>query len=99
MPLPIEISRVADLDLEDIFDYTVAQYGVDRAIKYVSSFDEVFDYLSLHPTLGRDRPEIRTGLRSLNKEYHIIFYRILVDRIRIVRILHGSRDLPRHFPD
>ena len=47
-----------------------------------------------NPKSGRERFEIRMGLRSIVQNSHVIFYRILKDRIRIVRILHGSRDLP-----
>lgn len=49
------------------------------------------------PLKGRARPEIREGLRSHIQESHIVFYRLIKDRIRIVRILHGSRDLPQNF--
>jgi len=89
-----ELSDEADNDIEDIFDYTVEEFGVDQAASYVSAFDDVFAVLTETPELGRKRPEIRAGLRSVPKESHTIFYRILADRIRIVRILHGSRDLP-----
>ena len=99
MALQVEISLTAVRDLEDIFDYTQQSYGEDQALKYVSSFDDVFDTLTGNPELGRDRTEIREGLRSIPKEQHIVFYRILENRIRIVRILHASKDLPRQFPD
>lgn len=89
------LSKAADIDLEDIFDYTLEEFGLDQAIFYVSGFDEVFGVISGNPEIGRERKEIREGLRSFSKERHVIFYRILNDHIRIVRILHGSRDLPK----
>ena len=97
MQLFIEISEVAEFDLEDIFDYTDESHGDDQAFEYVSSFDDLFEKLITHPKMGRTRPEIREGLRSIVKGYHVVFYRIMRDRIRIVRILHGSRDLPNQF--
>lgn len=99
MGLFVEISEAADRDLENIFDYTCSEHGVDQATNYVSSFDEVFQSLTSYPEIGRTRPEIRKGLHSVVTGYHIVFYRILGDRIRIVRILHGARDLPRQFED
>jgi len=66
-------------------------------VSHVSAFDECFSQLFENPELGRARGEIREGLRSINHEAHVVFYRILKDRIRVVRILYGSRDLPRHF--
>ncbi len=95
----IEISAAAEFDLEVIFDYTENEFGVDQAVRYVSSFDDAFEMLLLHPESGRDRSEIREELRSILKERHVVFYRIKIDRIRIVRVLHGARDLPKQFSD
>jgi len=92
-----ELSSEADQDISDIFDYTESEFGLDQAVSYVSAFDECFTQLLDNPELGRTRDEIREELRSINHEAHVVFYRILKDRIRIVRILHGSRDLPKHF--
>jgi toxin ParE1/3/4 len=89
------LSKAADADLEDIFEYTFEEFGLDQAVSYVSGFDDVFDMISENPEIGRERKEIRTELRSLIKDKHVIFYRSLSDHVRIVRILHGSRDLPR----
>ncbi len=88
-----ELSAEADKDIETIFDYTAEEFGLGQAVTYVNAFDNVFVDLLDNPELGRSRPEIRHGLRSIAKESHTVFYRILKDRIRIVRILHGSRDL------
>ncbi|MBX2815486.1 MAG: type II toxin-antitoxin system RelE/ParE family toxin [Saprospiraceae bacterium] len=94
----IELSQEADRDLENIFDYTLEQHGASQAITYVSSFDRPLVELSENPLLGRDRPEIRAGLRSLSHRHHIIFYRQVENgKVRILRILHGARDLPRNF--
>jgi toxin ParE1/3/4 len=89
------LSEAADADLEDIFDYTLEEFGLGQAVSYVSEFDDSFETISKNPEIGRKREEIREELRSLAKDKHVIFYRILSDHIRIVRILHGSRDLPK----
>ncbi len=88
-----ELSPEADGDLEDIFDYTESHFGLNQARGYVSAFEAVFQQLCRTPHIGKHRKEIRVGLRSLVKEQHVVFYRILADRIRIVRVLHGSRDV------
>ena len=92
-----ELSTEADQDISDIFDYTHDEFGLDQAVAYVSAFGDCFAQLIDNPELGRIRDEIRIDLRSIHHEAHIVFYRILKDRVRIVRVLHGSRDLPRHF--
>ena len=95
---PYEISQEADNDLGDIFDYTVDKFGLEQAIKYVSGLEDVFKNICCNQELGRLRDEIWKGLRSVSKESHTVFYRILEDRIRIVRILHGSRDVMKFLP-
>ena len=90
-----ELSIEADKDIDFIFNYTAEEFGIDQAVAYVSGFDNAFTQLLDNPELGSKRPEIRKGLRSLVRESHIVFYRVLKDRIRIVRILHASRDLPK----
>ena len=95
---PYELSQEADNDLDEIFDYTAEQFGIDQAIKYLSGFEDVFQSLCNNPKLGRNRNEIRKGLRSISHISHTVFYRIFDDRLRIVRILHGSRDIIKFLP-
>jgi len=94
-----ELSIEADKDLEDIFDYTHDEFGSAQAVKYVSSFEDLFKMICRNPLVGRNRNEIREELRSISKESHVVFYRLLDHRIRVVRILHGSRDLPGFFDE
>ena len=93
------LSREADQDVSDIFDYSVRMFGVSQATDYLLSLDACFQSLIANPDLGRERNEIRLGLRSVPAGSHVVFYRIDESFLRIVRVLHGSRDLPRHFPE
>lgn len=89
------LSREADNDLQDIYDYTNEQFGSDQAVKYLSGIGESLDLLCVHPHSGRERNEIRTGVRSISYQRHIIFYRTIKRQIFILRVLHASRDLPK----
>ena len=91
------LSEIADKDLEDIFDYTFDEFGFDQAEKYLLEIEEIFQNLIINPQIGKKRDEIKQGLYSFPKDNHIIFYRILDNHIRIVRVLHGSRDIPKYF--
>jgi len=91
------LSPKAKNDISIIFDYTVKEFNFDKAVIYTRDFKEVFNSLLFIPTLGLDRSEIKKGLYSISKNKHVIFYRVFKDSIRIVRVLHGSRDLPKHF--
>ncbi len=92
-----ELSQEADFDLDEIFEYTVKEFGFHQAVLYLGSMVELLETLPTHPEMGKERTEIREGLYEILHVKHIIFYRIMTDRIRIVRVLHGSRDLPKYF--
>lgn len=89
---PYDLTEQAAQDLEDIFDYTANEFGGAQAVTYVSEFEGAFENLAANPELGRERTEIRNGLRSLVKNSHVIFYRIVKKRVQIIRILHASSD-------
>lgn len=91
------LSENADVDLEEIFDYTFEEFGFNQAEKYLLEIESVFYFLFKNPLSGKKRNEIKEGLYSFPKDNHVIFYRILHDHIRIIRVLHGSRDLPNSF--
>ncbi|OIP51188.1 MAG: plasmid stabilization protein [Flavobacteriaceae bacterium CG2_30_34_30] len=91
------LSELAEFDIDEIFDYGNYKFGKERAINYLIGLQSHFEALSLNPGIGRSRNEIKTGLLSFPCQSHIIFYRILDTHIRIIRVLHGSRDLPSHF--
>ena len=90
------LSEIADEDLEDIFDCTMDEFGFEQAEKYLNEIEEVFQSLLTNPELGKTRNEIKIGLHSFATDNHIIFYRILENHIQIVRVLHGSRDIPMY---
>ncbi|WP_144281113.1 type II toxin-antitoxin system RelE/ParE family toxin [Chryseobacterium echinoideorum] len=91
------LSKIADKDLEDIFDYTSDEFGFEQAEKYLLEIEEIFQNLILNLQLGKKRDEIKKDLYSFPKDNYVIFYKILNKSIRIVRVLHGSRDVPKYF--
>ena len=92
-----ELSPEAEQDLSDIFDYTEMEFGLEQAVRYLKDLDHCFIQLCNNPSIGRERSEIRAELYSFVSQSHVVFYRVQTDRLRVIRILHGSRDLPRHF--
>jgi len=43
--------------------------------------------------MGRERPEIKSGYRSIAEGKHVIFYRAGDNGIEILRILHGRMNI------
>ena len=64
---------------------------MDKAIEYHIGFINLFKQLTTFPDEGKSRRDIREGLRSIVYVSPIVFYRILTDYIRIVRMLHQSQ--------
>lgn len=48
---------------------------------------------ALPGTLGRPRPDLAPRLRSVPEGGYVILFRYAGDRLEIIRILHGSRDI------
>jgi toxin ParE1/3/4 len=53
--------------------------------------------LTRFPFIGRDRSTLAQGLRSIVTGAYVIFYTVEPDRIIIVRILDGRRDIDAEF--
>jgi toxin ParE1/3/4 len=46
-----------------------------------------------NPLAGRERRELRAGLRSFPVGNFVIFYVPLPDGIEIIRVMHGRQDI------
>ncbi len=97
MSLSYILSNEADIDLDEIFDYTQKEPGFEQAVKYLTNLEETFHKLCDYPNLGRVRSELRDDLHSIVIGRHVVFYSVLKKHILIVRILHQSRYLPLYF--
>lgn len=51
------------------------------------------------PLMGHRRDDLRRGLRCLNSDGYMIFYRATSGLVRIDCVIHRSRYLPALFPD
>lgn len=97
MPEPpraeVALRPLARQDLADIYDYSRATFGDPTAERYITAFFEAFDALSTTPNLGVVCDDIRQGYRRLPVRKHVVFYRVEVERVEVIRILH-RRMLP-----
>ena len=89
------LSEEAATDIDEIFEFGEIKFGNAQAINYLIGLEDHFDKLTNNPDIGRQRNDIKIGLYSLPHISHIIFYRKLKNKLRIVRILYGGRDLIR----
>ena len=95
--LNYQLRKEAQIDLEDIFDCSEDNFGLDIAVKYLNDLENTFFSLCEHPYLGKNRFEIKFDVYSFVHKEHLILYKITETTIDILRVLHQSRDLPRFF--
>ncbi len=83
-------------DLTDIWNYTFEAWSEQQADDYYDMLIASCQKLAEQPgLLGKRYDDILNGLRGFRANRHIIFYRILSNNgVEIIRILHGSMDLP-----
>jgi toxin ParE1/3/4 len=98
----VETTPEAARDLEDIAYYTAtSQESLAAARDFVWMLQEKFLLLAENPDVGRVREEL-TGarrasphaLRGFPVNKYVVFYEPTAEGVRILRVLHASRDLP-----
>lgn len=85
-------TKRARQDLIDIWRF-VAEDDHDAADCLLDTIDAKCQYLLVHPHLGPIRNDIREGLRYLRVGQYLALYQVSGSTIRVVRVLHGKRDL------
>jgi len=92
----IHLSLQATLDLEEIENY-ISQDNPDAAARLLQKIIKKCELLAVHPEIGFDRSELNPDLRSFPVGNYSIFYCPLDAGIKVVRVLHSSRDVPKLF--
>jgi toxin ParE1/3/4 len=86
-------------DLRSIFTYIAEASGsVSTGREFVRQLrDHCHKLARLPGTLGRHRPEILPGIRSISCRNYVIFFRYRDDRFEVIDILEGHRDIATFF--
>jgi toxin ParE1/3/4 len=92
MSLQVVLSLRARSDLLSIHSY-LSECSPAAANRIAVRFSQRFDELREFPLLGPDRSELRKSLRGLLVEGYIAFYMVDADRVVIVRVIDGRKDI------
>lgn len=87
------LSKNAERDLRDIWDYTVETWGQVQAERYLNKLEARFLDLAKHPKKGRARDDLVPDYRSYQEGKHVIFFKQIEVGIAIARILHERMDV------
>lgn len=89
-------TSLANDDLVEIA-LRIAKDNPDAANAWLDSVDQKCRLLATMPEMGRLRPELIPEIRSWAVGDYVLFYQAVHEGIVVVRVLHGSRDLPSLF--
>jgi toxin ParE1/3/4 len=94
----------ADRDIDEIADYLTDEASLDVALEFLSATYATIGLLALQPNAGwsckvqhSELVTARTFRVSAPFEQYLVFYQPYSERIEILRVLHGSRDLDELF--
>lgn len=92
------ILPAARTDLIEIGDF-IALDNPARAASFVAEIEAKMAQVAERPTGFSSRDDLHKGLRSARHGRYLIFFAEFDDEVRIVRVLHGARDLPELLRD
>ena len=90
------LRELARADLEAIWIYTVEQWGVEQAERYLQGLFDCFEELATNPRLGRERDDVKAGYRSFPQGRHVVFYVIASAGIEVIAVVHRNADVDAH---
>jgi toxin ParE1/3/4 len=92
---PYKLSVKASEDIEAIWLYTLENWSLEQADRYVDLIFDEIEYLAANPTAGRDCSHLRKNYRCSKVKLHHIFYRLATKEnvVEIIRVLHERMDV------
>ncbi len=91
----------AETDLIGCYTYLGEQASIETADRFLNAVDKTLSLIAKSPGIGAphetNHPQL-TELRSLpvsKFKRYVLYYQAFDDRIEVVRVLHGARDIRR----
>jgi toxin ParE1/3/4 len=91
------IAPSAIADMKQITDYIAMRSGFAQVDRFLNKANQKFSRIVQFPKIGKQRDDILAGSRSLSFDGYLILYVVLDERIEIVRVVSGYRDLQSLF--
>lgn len=84
----LELSLRAEADLDEIANYSVAEFEVESAMLYLDAIEKAFRRLVEHLMIGSQRVELGATVRSYPAGEHRIFHEVRGESVFVIRLLH-----------
>jgi plasmid stabilization system protein ParE len=83
----------ARADLDEIWLYVARESSTEYATLMITSITDRFALFAKFPYIGKSLESAqRPNVRIFSANNHVIFYSVKPSEIRILRVIHGSRD-------
>ena len=81
--------------VREVLQYSWRTWNDRQRAVYKASLDDAFRRIAGFSLLGRQRDDVRPGLRSLGVEQHVILYRVDDEEVVVLRVVHARQDISR----
>lgn len=92
----VERTSQAETDLIQISDFIARDNSV-AAFQLLDRFDEKFAMPSRQPLIGEPRDDLAERPRQFTVGEYVIYYVPLENGVRVIRVLHGARNVEALF--
>jgi len=96
-PAEYRLAPRARDDMEAVWLYSLSEWGVEQADRYIDDLTIAFAFLTDSPKAGATCENIRTGYRRYPVIRHVVYYRETSYGIEDIRVLHDRMLVARHF--
>ena len=92
------LSTGVELDLDEIWEY-IAKDSIQAADRWIKKFFDAFDTLARKPGMGHKREDLTAyPILFWPVGAYLILYRTQSERIEIIAVTQGARDIPSFLP-
>lgn len=93
------LTPAAEIDLDDIWDYSVENWGERQAERYIRMIYETIIGLTDGTQLSHSAQKVRPDYRKVLVGSHVIFFKEDERVVDVIRILHQRMDPSSHLSE
>jgi toxin ParE1/3/4 len=93
--IQVIVTGPAEADVAQIVIHLTKAAGYEIAARYLGAFDAVYDRLAEFPDMGPPRRSLGRDTRIALVHPYVMVYDHSNDRVIVLRVLHGARNITR----
>lgn len=97
MKLSYQLSKLAERDLENIWGYSLENWSIKQADRYINEIVGQIEKVCLNPEIGRTIFESKPDHRLSKINSHLIIYKVEDQILKVDIILHERMDIENQF--